>query len=87
MGTVSKTLAGCGGYIAGDATMVDYLRQLAGAFVYSVGMPPLIAAGVEKALEVMHREPERVKKLQANGAYFKEYAKKKGMTVKMKGKY
>ena len=79
MGTVSKTLAGCGGYIAGSAIMVDYLRCMAGAFVYSVGMPPVIAASVEKSLELMHREPERVATLQANGTYFKKYAKKKGL--------
>jgi 8-amino-7-oxononanoate synthase len=79
MGTVSKTLAGCGGYIAGSAAMVDYLRCMAGAFVYSVGMPPVIAASVEKALEIMHREPERVARLQVNGAYFRKYAKKKGL--------
>lgn len=79
MGTVSKTLAGCGGYIAGSAILVDYLRCMAGAFVYSVGMPPAIAASVLKALELMHREPERVAKLQANGAFFKKYAKEKGL--------
>ena len=39
MGTLSKTLVGCGGYIAGSAVLVDYLRLLTGAFVYSVGMP------------------------------------------------
>ena len=79
MGTVSKTLAGCGGYIAGSAALVDYLRLMAGAFVYSVGMPPVIAASVEKALEIMQREPERVARLQANGGYFRNYAKKKGL--------
>jgi 8-amino-7-oxononanoate synthase len=81
MGTLSKTLAGCGGYIVGSAVMVDYLRCMAGAFVYSVGMPPVIAASVEKSLEIMHREPERVTKLQASGAYFKKYAKKKGLDI------
>jgi len=79
MGTLSKTLAGCGGYIAGSATLVDYLRCMAGGFVYSVGMPPPIAASVLKALEVMHREPERVTALQNNGAYFLSYAKSKGL--------
>jgi 8-amino-7-oxononanoate synthase len=75
MGTMSKTLAGCGGYIAGSAIMVDYLRLLAGSFVYSVGMPPVVAASVEKALEIMHREPERVASLQRNSRYFYETAK------------
>jgi 8-amino-7-oxononanoate synthase len=79
MGTLSKTLAGCGGYIAGSATLVDYLRCMAGAFVYSVGMPPVIAASVEKALEIMHREPNRVSKLQENSKYFQAYAQHKGL--------
>ena len=79
MGTLSKTLASCGGYIAGSATLVDYLRCMAGAFVFSVGMPPLIAASAAKALEIMRREPERVTRLQHNGAYFRDYARKKGL--------
>jgi 7-keto-8-aminopelargonate synthetase-like enzyme len=79
MGTLSKTLAGCGGYIAGSATLIDYLRLMAGAFVFSVGMPPLIAASTAKALEIMHREPERVATLQHNASYFHDYAQKKGL--------
>jgi 8-amino-7-oxononanoate synthase len=79
MGTLSKTLAGCGGYIAGSATLVDYLRLMAGAFVFSVGMPPLLAASAAKALEIMHREPERVARLQRNGVYFRDYAQHKGL--------
>jgi 8-amino-7-oxononanoate synthase len=79
MGTLSKTLAGCGGYIAGSVALVDYLRCLAGAFVYSVGMPPAIAASVEKSLELMHREPDRVAKLQSNSKYFQHYARQKGL--------
>jgi 8-amino-7-oxononanoate synthase len=79
MGTMSKTLSGCGGYIAGTGPMVDYLRLLAGAFVFSVGMPPVIAASVDKALELMHREPERVTRLQHNCKYFLDYARGKGL--------
>ncbi len=79
MGTLSKTLAGCGGYIAGSASLVDYVRCMAGAFVYSVGMPPVVAASVEKSIQIMHREPERVARLQSNGQHFHAYAKKNGL--------
>jgi len=79
MGTLSKTLAGCGGYIAGSAALVDYLKSLLGVFVYSVGMPPLIAAAAHAALEILHREPQRVRQLQANGARFKELAQERGL--------
>lgn len=70
MGTLSKTLAGCGGYIAGSETLVEYLRSMCHAFVYSVAMPPVIAAAAGAALAVMHREPERVAQLQANSRRF-----------------
>ncbi len=79
MGTLSKTLAGCGGYIAGCRELVDYLRLTVGAFVYSVGMPPVIAASALEALAILHREPERVAKLQHNGALFRERARARGL--------
>ena len=79
MGTLSKTLAGCGGYIAGSTELVQYLKCMAGVFVYSVGLPPALAASAAKALELMHREPERVRQLQRNGLYFHELAKQQGL--------
>jgi len=81
MGTLSKTLVGCGGYICGASTLIDYLRCLGNAFVYSVGMPPLLAACAHKALEILHREPDRVARLQRNGMHFREYAKQRGFNT------
>jgi 8-amino-7-oxononanoate synthase len=66
MGTLSKTLSGCGGYIAGRRELVEYLKVSAPGFVYSVGMPPPIAAAAIASLTVMAREPERVARLNAN---------------------
>jgi 7-keto-8-aminopelargonate synthetase-like enzyme len=79
MGTLSKTLAGCGGYIAGSTALIEYLKCMAGVFVYSVGLPPALAAGALKALEIMRREPERVHRLQRNAAYFQELAQERGL--------
>jgi len=81
MGTLSKTLAGCGGYIAGAAELIDYIKFMVGAFVYSVGLPPAWAASSTKALEILHREPERVRRLQANGVRFKEMAAEHGLNT------
>ncbi|KDC23139.1 aminotransferase, class I/II domain protein, partial [Bordetella bronchiseptica E014] len=50
MGTLSKTLAGCGGYIAGEHALVEHLKFLAPGFLYSVGMPPAVAAAALAAL-------------------------------------
>jgi 8-amino-7-oxononanoate synthase len=79
MGTLSKTLAGCGGYIAGCKELVEYLRLTVGVFVFSVGMPPVIAAAAHKALEILHREPERVGRLQHNAACFMALAHERGL--------
>ncbi len=81
MGTLSKALAGCGGYIAGSAELVEYLRYTAGGFIYSVGMAPALAAASEMALEVMLREPERVERLRSNSRLFFECARKKGLNT------
>ncbi|MFG6177350.1 aminotransferase class I/II-fold pyridoxal phosphate-dependent enzyme [Halomonas sp. THAF12] len=74
MGTMSKTLAGCGGYIAGCRALVETLRHLAPGFLYSVGMPAQVAAPSLKVLELMAEEPERIARLQDISRYFLERA-------------
>ena len=70
MGTLSKTLAGCGGYVAGGREVVDYLRCTAPGFVYSVGLPPPVAAAALESLRLMQAEPWRVERLARNAALF-----------------
>lgn len=79
MGTLSKTLAGCGGYIAGETALVEHLKFLAPGFLYSVGMPPSVAAASLAALRRMKELPERVAALQARGKFFLEQAKAAGI--------
>ena len=79
MGTLSKSFCGCGGYIAGSRTLVDLLKYSAPGFVYSVGMPPAMAAASAEAVRLMLAEPWRVAKLQANGARFLQLAKARGL--------
>lgn len=75
MGTLSKTLSACGGYIASSANLIELLRHFAPGFLYSVGMPAQVAAPALAALQVMQQEPERVTRLQHNAHYFLEQAK------------
>jgi 8-amino-7-oxononanoate synthase len=79
MGTLSKTLSGCGGYIAGTHALVEHLKFLAPGFLYSVGMPPPVAAASLAALKRMQAEPERVATLQARGALFLKLARAAGI--------
>jgi 8-amino-7-oxononanoate synthase len=78
MGTLSKTLAACGGYIAGSRALVDMLRHTLPGFVYSVGLAPPLAAAATRALELLHAEPWRVAKLQANARHFRDAARAAG---------
>lgn len=75
MGTLSKSLCSCGGYIAGPQPLIDFLKYNAPGFVFSVGLSPALAAASLKALEILHQEPERVQKLQQATQYFLQRAK------------
>ncbi|QDL91551.1 aminotransferase class I/II-fold pyridoxal phosphate-dependent enzyme [Paroceanicella profunda] len=79
MGTMSKTLSSCGGYIAGSKALIDILRYSAPGFVFSVGLAAPLAAAARKSLEIMLREPERVARLAENGKRFRTRAREAGL--------
>jgi len=81
MGTLSKALAGCGGYIAGATALIEHLKFLAPGFLYSVGMSPPLAAASLSALECLRRDPARVAALQARGALFLRLAREAGINT------
>lgn len=78
MGTLSKTLSSCGGYIAGSHALVDLLRHTAPGFVYSVGLAPPLAAAAECALGLLQAEPWRVTRLHAVARRFRDLARAAG---------
>ena len=79
MGTLSKTLCGCGGYIAGNSTLIEFLRYNASGFMFSVGLSPPVAAAAIQALKLLSTSPERVQRLQTNGQYFLQTAHQLGL--------
>ncbi len=81
MGTLSKSLVSCGGYIAGSKDLVDFLKIAAPGFVFSVGMAPPAAAAALAALELLEREPERVRRLNDRAALFLRLAREGGLDV------
>ncbi len=79
MGTLSKSLAGCGGFIAGARDLIDYLKFSAPGFVYSVGISPPLAAASLAALRVLIEEPERVAVLRERSKKFAQRARAAGL--------
>lgn len=80
-GTLSKALAGCGGYIGADRSVVEYLRYTAPGFVYSAGMTPANTAASLAALRVMRAEPQRLARLRENSACFASLAHRAGIDI------
>lgn len=83
MGTMSKTLSGCGGYIAGCKELVSMLRYFAPGFLYSVGMPAQVAAPSLKILELLQGDDarQRIARLHAVSGYFLTRARALGVDV------
>lgn len=70
MGTLSKTLAGCGGFVAAREEVITYLRHHARGYIFSGALPSGQASVAIAALDVIEREPELVRKLQANQQHY-----------------
>ncbi|WP_369387668.1 aminotransferase class I/II-fold pyridoxal phosphate-dependent enzyme [Streptomyces sp. CG1] len=66
LGTMSKTLAGMGGFVVGDEDVIEYLRFYAHSYVFAATIPAGIAAGLIAAIDVIEREPERIARLWSN---------------------
>lgn len=87
MGTLSKTLASTGGYIAGSRALIDILKGYASGYVFSVALAPALAASALRALELLQAEPERVARLQANAALFLSLAAEAGLETGAAGPF
>ncbi len=71
MGTFSKSFASLGGFIAGDAKVIDYIQHTARSLIFSASIPPSNAAAVLAALDIIEAEPERRENVWKNGRRMK----------------
>src|SRR5262249_41370150 len=79
MGTLSKSLASCGGYIAGSRALVELLKYTNPGFVYSVGISPPNAAAALAALRELSARPKLVATVQARSKLFLELCRARGI--------
>lgn len=81
MGTLSKTFASCGGYIAGSHAFIETLRYRAAGFIFSVGLiPPAVGAALAAA-ERLQAEPERALRVRARAEQFRQAARTHGWNI------
>jgi len=81
MGTLSKTIPSVGGYVAGSYEVINYLKHVARAFVFSAALPPAQVAAANESFKVIEEELWRVKKLQRNVEFFLSGLKERGFNT------
>jgi 8-amino-7-oxononanoate synthase len=82
MGTFSKSLASCGGFIAGPADVIEYLKISARSFMFSASSVPAAVGAALGALKVIRDEgPALFEKLLGNAEYLREGLRHLGLKV------
>lgn len=71
VGTLSKALGSLGGYVAGSAALIDFLRNRAPTWIYTTALTPADAAAALEAVRIVQQEPERRVRLRQNIETFK----------------
>jgi 8-amino-7-oxononanoate synthase len=71
-GTLSKALGAAGGFVAGHADLIRWLRHSARAWIFSTAHPPAIAAAAARAIELVAQEPHRRVELRAKASAFRD---------------
>jgi 7-keto-8-aminopelargonate synthetase-like enzyme len=83
MGTLSKALGSCGGYIAGNHALVEYLKYSAPGFVFANGITPSNTAAALAAIHLLEQQPERVARLRERSELFLALARERGLNTGM----
>jgi 7-keto-8-aminopelargonate synthetase-like enzyme len=79
MGTFSKSMASVGGFITGNATVIDYIKHRARTMIFSAAPPPASVAAALATVDIIEREPERRERLWQNTRFFLEGLKSLGL--------
>jgi 8-amino-7-oxononanoate synthase len=82
MGTFSKSLASCGGFIAGPEEVIDYLRFASRSFIFSASAVPAAVGAALGALRIIRSEGEQLfEQLLENARYLREGLRSLGLVV------
>jgi 8-amino-7-oxononanoate synthase len=79
--TFSKTLASIGGFVTGDARVIDFLKHESPAFMFSASPSPASTASALAALTILEQEPDRVSRLRYNTGIVRKELRRMGYEV------
>jgi 8-amino-7-oxononanoate synthase len=71
MGTCSKSLGAVGGFVAGSAEVIHYVKHCARPMIFSASLPAACVATIGAAIDVIQEEPERRERLWEIARYMK----------------
>ncbi len=81
-GTFGKALGGAsGGFIAGRAALIEFLRQKSRPYTFSNTMPPSVVVASIEAIKIIEETPAIVNRLRENTAYFRRRIVELGFTI------
>lgn len=83
VGTLSKALGSLGGYIAGSAALIDFLRNRAASWIYTTALSPADTAAALSAVKIIQQEPERRQQLWHSVDYLKQLLSQQLPKVKL----
>lgn len=81
MGTLSKSLAGEGGFVAGKKLLIDYLKNRARSFIFSTAVSPQMVAVSIRSIEIMMQDTSARETLMENSRWFRQELRQAGFQV------
>jgi 7-keto-8-aminopelargonate synthetase-like enzyme len=81
MGTFSKSFAGIGGFVAGEHSVIDFIKHMSRPLIFTASMPPAMIGAVMASLDIIEKEPEHTRRLQQIARYMIKEFKALGFQV------
>ncbi len=78
-GSLSKSLASTGGFVAASTEVIEYLRTHSKQTIFSAAISPSQAACAQASLEIMQAEPQHLEKLWSNTRKYRAMLKSLGL--------
>eukprot|EP00752_Nemacystus_decipiens_P001111 g1111.t1 len=80
-GTLAKAFGVIGGYVAASAKTIDFIRSFGNGFIFTTALPPAVAAGALKSVEIVKASPDLRVRHQERAARLKQKLREAGLPL------